>query len=949
MLAATPPAPAETEKTLPPVTSRFASETDEIPDFQRHVGPLLGRLGCNGRACHGSFQGQGGFQLTLFGYDFDADHKALTEDGSWRIDLKDPEESLILTKPTDADDHGGGIRFGATSWQYRLIRKWVEGGAKNFDEDQKLVSLQVTPTEIFTSENQVDQLRVVANWSNGIKEDVTPLVRFQSNDPQIAAVDENGAVTGGATGDTHLIVFYDNEVVNVPVISPVGKPTNQGVPFHNPTRIDELVLDKLNKLGMRPSELTDDAAFLRRVSLDITGTLPSPDEIRSFLADENPNKRSEKIEQLLDSPAYAAWWTTFLCDLTGNNSQQLRNIDYRDLAPKGWYEWIYKRVAENTPYDEIVEGIVLSSSRLQGESLTAFSERMSADFKDGKATRFAEAPTMPYYWMRQGFRTGDTLAISFAHSFLGVRLQCAQCHKHPFDQWTKQDFTQFSRFFSGVSFSPPQRTVPAEREELKAILAKLELDPELRGGQFRRKLSQAAARGKTVPFAELVVGPPRKSREELQAEQQAMKEKNQAMMEAMQSEMMQTEMNDEMSGEMQAGGDASTSKPAKPLTKQQRRKLQRQQREARQRAQRQRNRNRFYTDAILLGSDAVELKDFKDARLPAMNWLKHEDNPYFAKAIVNRIWAKYFGIGIVEPADDMNLANPPSNGPLLEYLADGFVENGYDLKWLHRQIANSHIYQLSWKPNETNQKDRRNFSRALPRRLPAEVIYDALDQATARTGVNEEFRNRLASRAIAIPGTVGGRGRGQRGDINFAMQIFGRSSRNNSCDCDRSAETSLTQTAFMLNDRHVHDRLAHKNSWIGGMRGQADRQTLNAEQRRKLGREEGRLAKLQDELRKAKDQKNQRRIRKLQQQVQKLDKRLEPLREQRKLQASQQQQPFDVEQLVVEAWLRTVSRFPTEAELRRCVEYIESDENVLDGLTGVMWTLVNTKEFIVNH
>ena len=952
------------------VDRRFAKETDEIPDFQRHVGPLLGRLGCNGRSCHGSFQGQGGFQLTLFGYDFDADHSSLLADGSYRVDVEDPEGSLVLSKPTDANDHGGGVRFAEESWQYRLIKNWIQGGAKNFDENQRLVSLTVTPSEIITSPEQVDELKVVANWSDGAKEDVTPLVRFQSNDPQIASVDESGKVVGGSTGDTHLIVFYDNEVVNIPVISPVKRDVSNAMPFDNPTDIDMLVMEKLNKLGIEPSKLSDDAVFLRRVSLDVAGTLPSPDEIRSFLDNNDPDKRTRKIEELLESRAYAAWWTTFLCDMTGNSSEQLRNVMGSDMAAKGWYQWIYNRVADNTPYDEIVQGIVISNSRLEGESLTEFSERMSADYQDGQADRFAEMPTMPYYWMRQDFNSGDTLAISFAHSFLGVRLQCAQCHKHPFDQWTMHDFKQFSRFFSGVRRVQPQKAVKAdEKDELAKILAALELDPELNGGRLRRALDRAGKRdGTVIPFSQLAVTPARKSRAELQEEQKALEAKKAAQKQQrkqMSSESqgdMDSEMNGGMNDEMgQSMGSESKSdqekteqeSDAKPqqnkkLTRAERKQLQRERQRKLQEARRQRNRNRYYTDAILLGSEAVQLKDFKDARMPAMNWLKHEQNPYFAKAIVNRIWAQYFGVGIVEPADDMNLANPPSNGPLLEYLADGFVENGYDLKWVHRQITNSNIYQLSWQPNETNQTDRRNFSRALPRRLPAEVVYDALHQATASKTVSSEFREQTESRAIAIPGTVSGRNRRGRADVKFAMEIFGKSDRDSSCDCDRSDQTSLVQTVFMRNDRHVHNELSRPDGWIGKMKG-GEVEQLTKQQIENLQKSQEQLAGIRAAIKVAKDRNRKDQVKRLQKQVRRHEKRIAPL--QKSLQKMQEAEAteHDIDQLIEEAWLRTLSRLPTSDEMQTCRDYINTHENTMAGLTGIMWSLVNTKEFIVNH
>ncbi len=932
------PVVSEETAVLPSVEKRFQNDTDEAPDFQRHVIPLLGRLGCNARACHGSFQGQGGFQLSLFGYDFSSDHSAITEDGSWRVNTEDPTESLILAKPSDADLHEGGLRFTDDSWQYRLLKNWVTAGAKDLVSDLRLQKLEVTPNEILTGAADEFQLQVIAHWSNGTAEDVTPLTRFQSNDPQVASVDEDGLVVGGAQGDTHVIVFYDNEVVNVPVLFPSTTSTKSGMPFDNPTPIDQLVMDKLNKLNIHPSILSDDTTFLRRVSLDVTGTLPTPDQIESFIADNDPDKRTKKIESLLETNAYAAWWTTFLCDMTGNNSNQLRRVSYSDTPSKAWYQWIYKRVSENTPYDEIIRGIVLSETRTQGESFTDYSERMSDYYRDPTAASFADLPTMPYYWMRQDFQAADTRAISFAHSFLGVRIQCAQCHKHPFDQWTQDDFQQFSRFFSGVTFARAQRVGNADKEELQKILEAIGLDEErskkLNNGQKRQLLERALKQGKTIPVNGIVVGPPRKSRQELREDEKKI---------AQQIEQMRQDTMSEMSGD----GDTETKKP---LTRKERQELAR---TRRREAQKIRNRNRYYTDAMLLGSDAVELTDFEDARQPAMSWLVSDANPYFAKAIVNRIWAQYFGVGIVEPADDLNLANPPSNGPLLEYLANGFVDNGYDLKWVHRQITNSHIYQLSWQTNESNQHDRRNFSHALPRRLPAEVLFDAINQATVAPERLEDFPSRLKGRAISIPGTTTGRNnrRGREQDREkmnpgFAMRVFGRSERVNSCDCDRSNETSLIQTVYLQNDIDMHRRLGQEGSWIHKMFGTGI--ALSKEERKRLTRMEEQLRTLRVNLRKATNREQKNQMRRLANQIESLQDKLKSLRARRD-EAVKRIEQFDREELISEAWLRTLSRYPTEEEIATCQQYFDSTSTVRQAMMGIMWSLLNTKEFIVNH
>ena len=739
----------------PDLQKRFSNETDEVPDFQKHVVPMLGRLGCNGRSCHGSFQGQGGFQLSLFGYDFAADHKELMEEGSGRVDVNDPHESLVLAKPSDEDYHEGGLRFGEESWQYRVIHNWIAGGAKSPDQLHSLERLELLPREIVADSTSKVQLKAIAHWSDGTSEDVTPLTRFQTNDDQVAQITENGLVSSSQSGDTHVVAFYDRAVVPVPVLRPVATPISRISFPDEATQVDRLVLQKLDKLGIEQSELTDDATFLRRVYLDVAGTLPSPEVIREFLADDSPDKRRAVVEKLLETPAYAALWTTFLCDLTGNNSQDLREMNFgNDFASRKWYEWIYERVGNNVPYDEIVEGILLSNSRLENESYTDYCGRMSSMVSVSRGNTDTESPelaTMPFFWMRREFEKPEERAISVAHAFLGVRIQCAQCHKHPFDQWSKTDFEQFSRFFTGVKYMRANRVGKEDQKELKEILASIQVEDK-KGGNLNRAIQQAVLKGQAVPFAQLEISQPQKPN---------------------------------------AARNRNKRKKGQPKV------------------------SPYFQTARLLGNEATNLGLYDDVRQPVMEWMRSPENPYFAKAIVNRIWSHYFGVGIVEPADDLNLANPPSNAQLLDYLANGFIESGFDLKWIHREITASRTYQLSWKTNSSNAHDRHNFSRALPRRLPAEVVVDALTQSTAADKLNAEFLDRIKARAISIPGTnVGGK---QRNTSGFALDVFGRSSRTNNCDCDRSNETSLIQTVFMQNDYAVHSLLANKEGWIGKM------------------------------------------------------------------------------------------------------------------------------------
>jgi hypothetical protein len=318
--------------------------------------------------------------------------------------------------------------------------------------------------------------------------------------------------------------------------------------------------------------------------------------------------------------------------------------------------------------------------------------------------------------------------------------------------------------------------------------------------------------------------------------------------------------------------------------------------------------------------------------------------------LVNRVWASYFGTGIVDPADDLNLANPPSNAALLDYLSTEFINHDYDLKWLHREITNSRTYQLSWVPNETNKDDRRNFSRSLPRRLPAEVIFDAIASAASNPKVNSMYRESVEDRAISIPGTVT-RNYGKKksgADTAFALQVFGRSERASSCDCDRSDETSLIQTVYMQNDRDIHTMLTQKDSWISQMAARHRAKPVAENDRRQLASYQRKIAALQKSKNKFKETDNDKQAQRIDSQIRSLSKKIAPIKDRIAVAASKKEE-MNIKEVVTEAYLRTLSRLPSDEEIARCESHIRADKDLINGVTGVMWALVNTKEFIVNH
>ncbi len=855
---------------LPPASERFAEpDGDEIPDFQRHITTLMGRQGCNGRACHGSFQGQGGFQLSLFGYDFKTDHAALMAgDDLPRVNTKDPDASLILSKPIDELEHGGGQRLVKDSWQYNLLRRWITAGAPPANEDAPaFVRLEVSPSDVlFTEAGQTATLSVVAYWADGGSETVTPLARFQTNDESVATVDEDGVITALGPGDTHIVVFYENGVHPIPVLMPVSGFAGDNYPEQPATtRVDELVLAKLKTLGILPSPQADDADFLRRVRIDMTGTLPTEDEVLAFLADQSPDKRSRKIDELLQSPEYAAWWATKLGDWTGNNltAQGERNLQRE--ASDQWFDWLNKRLADNTPYDEIVEGMVVSFSRQPDQSYREYLEESQA-YLSGKAS-FADRDSMPHFWARQTVRPAKEKALSLAYAFLGVRLQCAECHKHPFDQWTQQDFEQFTAFFEPIRFS----FSPDMREEIREIEAELGLD-ELMGNDKRRAADRMLREGKIVPLQELFL-------------------------------------------------DGAVLRRAQ-----------------RNRVNNPRLRGSRVITPRLLGGDEVVLVEYPDPRVAVMQWMRDPENPYFTRAIVNRVWANYFGVGIIDPADDLNLANPPSNAALLDWLSAEFVNNGYDLHWLHRTICNSDAYQRTWRTNETNQFDRRNFSRALLRRMPAEVAFDALMMVTSNDSEREAYRSDWTRRQIGRPSGYVGR-RAQGADA-YLLSVFGKPERLTNCDCERSDEPTLLQTVFLRNDAQMLNLLERRDGWLAQVAGTTQRQPAVNPAQRRLQQQ---IARGRERLREVRQNGNPQQLANIRRRMADLEAQLAALMaEQPEPAAAVPAAELQPDQLIERAYLRVLARQPDADERATAQGYLAAAASPAAGLQDLVWALMNT-------
>lgn len=709
---------------LSPIQNRISANEKLEPDFQKHVIPLLGRLGCNSRNCHGSFQGRGGFQLSMFGYDFKQDFDNLQK----RIDKKAPDQSLVLNKPTSEDEHEGGLRLPPGGWEQKLLREWIASGAKSVEKNSpQFVRLDVTPKQVvFSKKGEKVQIKAVAVWSDGTREDVTCLTRFESKDDTVSEVTPEGVIHAKGTGDTYVISYYDNGIFSTQVILPIEKKQSGEYPnVPTPTEIDRHVVNKLKKLGIQPSGLCTDDEFLRRVSLDITATLPSPDEIQEFIKDKSPDKRSRKVEELLERPAYVSWWSMKLCDLTGSNAGYLGGTEMAQPVVGQWNAWINRRVKDNIGWDQIVSGIILGTSRLPGETYDEFMARQSkyTSVKD-RLDFTALDNSMPHYWARSNMSVPSDKALAFGYTFLGMRLDCAQCHKHPFDQWSKQDFQLFTEFFTRIKFGIPKDATILHEQSRNMLGVPVKLNT---AALRRQSYLRIAAEGRPIPWREVFI---------------------------------------------------ESAKSDKQIAK-------------------------------LLGGQEINISQSSDPRELLMHWMLNEPNHYFAKAFVNRIWAHYFNVGIINPPDDLNLANPPSNKALLDYLVKGFIKSGYDMKWLHRTITNSRTYQLSWRPNDTNRKDTRNFSHAVLRRMPAEVAIDAILKATASSAKAKQFDQNMNVRKISQhPRSYQARA------IDFSLLVFGKPLRTTNCDCERQNEPTLLQSLYVRNDEEMLKNLTRPDSWL---------------------------------------------------------------------------------------------------------------------------------------
>jgi len=619
--------------------------------FESQIIPILSRNGCNSGGCHGKAEGKNGFKLSVFGFDTVADHQALVMEGRGRRVIPSaPDSSLLLLKATGRISHGGGKRLNPDSLHYQRLRRWIVEGTRFGAGIPPVTAIEVEPREQILGFNGTQQMRVTALHSDGSRRCVTLEAQFESNASTIAAVDARGWIQASdVPGEAAVLVRYLDHVTVCRVTIP-----RPGVKFTRPPEanfIDRLAWDNLARLGIPPSELTDDATFLRRVFLDTIGTLPTAAEARAFLADKRPDKRARAIDQLLERPEYADYWAMRWSDLL--------RVDRDAITPAGAVaisRWLRRQFALNRPYDEFVRDILT----VRGST---------AD----------EGPAAIY----KVLATPEELSRSFSQLFLGVRIQCAQCHHHPSERWAQDDYYALAGFFTGVGRKAPMGLGDA-------IFA-------MKGTELKHPRT-----GKPVPVK-------------------------------------------------------------------------------------------------ALGAHAEDLTSTPDRRVILAKWMTASENPFFARSIANRLWSHYFGRGLVEPLDDMRATNPATNEPLLQELTKHLRDSKFDLKAYTRTLLNSRLYQLSGHALPANASDEQNFSHAMPKAIPAEVLLDAISQAT---GVPEKFNGWPEGyRAIQI---------WDNRMPSYFFRIFGRPVRASVCECERSSEPSITQALHLMNSEEISSKIRAK-------------------------------------------------------------------------------------------------------------------------------------------
>ena len=641
------------------VGESFAAEASNHLNFVNDIEPILTKASCNSGGCHAKAGiGQRGFRLSVLGFEPQEDYEHIVKEGKGRrVFAAAPDQSLLLLKAANIVPHGGGKRLDAGSEEFQTVVRWIsEGMVYERESDPKIVSVEVEPARISLKAKSQQQLKVRARYSDGSVRDVSRTALYEANDKSMAEASEDGLVSlQDLPGNVAVMVRYSGLVSVCSISVPLGAPVEQLPPSRN--FIDELIFANLKRIGIPPSGVCDDSTFLRRVSLDIAGRLPTEEEAQAFLQNQDPGKRDAVIEALLRSSGYADFFAGKWAMLLHNK----RDLASDTVSNFAFHSWIRDSLLANTPYDVMVRDLLAATGEIATNPAVAWFKRV----KEPKQQ-----------------------VEDVAQLFLGVRMQCAQCHHHPFERWSQKDYYSLAAFFSQIG-------------------RKLSSTPEEETIFHKRGIAQAE--------------------------------------------------------------NKKTRQQVRPAG---------------------------------LGGGTLEIAPDEDPRLRLADWMREDTNPFFAKALVNRYWKHFFRRGLVDPEDDIRDTNPPTNPELLDALASKFVQSGYDLKALIRTITQSTTYQLSSVPNEHNGIDQQNFSRYYPRRLPAEVLLDAID---GLTGTPTNFPDLPpGTRAVSLPDNSYNR-------TTALLKVFGRPEGLSVCECERVDSASLAQSLHLLNSADIKGKLSGAN------------------------------------------------------------------------------------------------------------------------------------------
>jgi hypothetical protein len=655
----------------------------EPPSFRHDVMAVLSKSGCNLGTCHGNQHGKGGFRLSLRGQDPDTDFVTLTRQlGGRRVSLLEPDRSLLLQKPLMKIPHEGGRRLTETDSAYVILRDWIGGGMQDDrNEMAEVIQLRLSPplSTVSAAAGHV-QLRVEAEFADGKIRDVTALSVFESSWPS-AEVTGGGLVSSDSSGMTTVTARYLTHQTAARVEFIRDDPEFRFVSPVAATPFDGDVFRQLERLRIQPAGICDDRTFLRRVYLDVTGLLPTAERAQEFVASADENKRIRLIDELLASEEYV--------DNQSLRWADLLRVEEKTLDRKGvsaFYRWIRESIAADQPLPEMARQILSA----RGSTYTE------------PATNFYRA-----------LRTPEERAEASAQLFLGIRLQCAKCHNHPFDRWTQDDYYGWSNFFARIDY----KIIENKRRDTNDTH---EFD------------------GEQIVFVQ---------------------------------------------------GEGGVKNPATGKV----------------------SSLRFLGDA---GRTQFETETAESDRLLQLGaWISMSGNERFSVTQANRIWYQLFGKGVVDPIDDFRATNPPSNSELLELLVQHFKDGGSRIRPLMREILRSTTYQLAAEVNESSRNDDMCFSHVEARRLTAEQLLDAISQVTGATPQFGESREQ--KRAVQLAGVRNGGHRyspPESGD-RF-LQLFGKPDRLQTCECERSEETTLSQTFEMVSGPMIHELMRSREGLI---------------------------------------------------------------------------------------------------------------------------------------